>query len=101
MNAMRTSPFGGPRYSENEERKSRPNSTPCAWCGLPINEGREQYFVEVFDGGSRWARTTDDPETNEAARADSASYMGFFPVGAACKRVLQADDVVIRKEEPQ
>lgn len=93
---MKTRPFGHPGYGENDRRGGKKDSTPCAWCGKHIAPERQIAWVEVFDGGSRWARNDDDAAANEAARADGASYMAFFPVGSDCRRVLEKDGVVIR-----
>jgi hypothetical protein len=66
----------------------------CVHCGRPVKEPFRR-MVEVLDGGGRYARTGDDPADLERRRADQASYMGLFPVGPECRKVLEADGVAI------
>ena len=68
----------------------------CAHCGRPVKKPA-RWMVECVDGGGTYVREDDDPVRLAAARADQASYMGWWPVGPECRKVLQADGVVVSR----
>ena len=97
-------PFSGSGYERNSNRCG-PDDTPCAWCGKPVVDRNIdpndrmpmwKFMVRVVDGGARFG--TED-EFFDRVPVDAAGDMGFFPVGAACAKKLQADGVFVGKEE--
>jgi hypothetical protein len=87
-------PFG-PKYHERGAG-TRGDGNGCAHCGKPVKEPW-RWFVEVIDGGAAYVRRDHDPKALERARCDASSYMGCYPVGPECRKVLVADGVAVEK----
>jgi hypothetical protein len=85
-------PFGAKYHDRDDQRHGEEG---CAHCGKPVRKPW-RWFIEVIDGGA-YVRRDHDPKMLERARCDWASYMGCFPVGPECRKVLEADGVAVEK----
>jgi hypothetical protein len=84
-------PFAGTYH----QRACHPGRNSCVHCGRTVREPW-RWFVEVIHGGA-YVRRNNDPEMVAAARCDEASYMGCYPVGPECRKILEADGVKVER----
>lgn len=86
-----------PRGRVRREAELKPGWEPCCLCGRGVNRTKPFLEAVVVEGNLAFGDENSDP-------AD-AGYMGYYPVGSNCARVLRRAGVplypgkVLQQEE--